>query len=220
MIIGKAQYEEYLSNFTNEKVFFSINEGEGYIKNTNASSVVLSLKLCNLYGVINTLKEKNINSYLKDFYSKSLPIINNKYGGKVDQISAQYIVAVFSDNFKFRNTTYSDILKDAYSCAKELMLTLKANRYSVSISMAMGDLCFSQVSDAESLFDEVVCMGEPMLLANRLINIADANEILVPENINKMVYADKELRASWSISSQEYNFNELGNHYIKKLIKL
>ena len=220
MIIGKAQYEEYLSNFTNEKVFFSINEGEGYIKNTNASSVVLSLKLCNLYGVINTLKEKNINSYLKDFYSKSLPIINNKYGGKVDQISAQYIVAVFSDNFKFRNTTYSDILKDAYSCAKELMLTLKANRFSVSISIAMGDLCFCQVADTEVLFDEVVCMGEPMLLSNRLINIADANEILVPENINKMVYADKELRASWSISSQEYNFNELGNHYIKKLIKL
>lgn len=217
MIIGKAQYEEYLSNFTNEKVFFSINEGEGYIKNTNASSVVLSLKLCNLYGALN---KQNINSYLKEYYSKSLPIINNKYGGKVDQISAQYIVAVFSDNFKFRNTTYSDILKDAYSCAKELISTLKANRFSVSISIAMGDLCFCQVADTEALFDEVVCMGEPMLLANRLINIADANEILVPENINKMVYADKELRASWSISSQEYNFNELGNHYIKKLIKL
>ncbi|WP_297285827.1 hypothetical protein [uncultured Brachyspira sp.] len=217
MIIGKAQYEEYLSNFTNEKVFFSINEGEGYIKNTNASSVVLSLKLCNLYGALN---KQNINSYLKEYYSKSLPIINNKYGGKVDQISAQYIVAVFSDNFKFRNTTYSDILKDAYSCAKELISTLKANRFSVSISIAMGDLCFCQVADTETLFDEVVCMGEPMLLANRLINIADANEILVPENINKMVYADKELRASWSISSQEYNFNELGNHYIKKLIKL
>ncbi|MEI0530059.1 hypothetical protein R4I97_00710 [Brachyspira pilosicoli] len=220
MIIGKAQYEEYLTNFTDEKVFFSINEGEGYIKNTNASSVVLSLKLCNLYGVLNTLKQKNINSYLKDFYSKSLPIINNKYGGKIDQISAQYIVAVFSDNFKFRNTTYSDILKDAYSCAKELISTLKANRYIVSISIAMGDLCFCQVSDTEVLFNEVVCMGEPMLLANRLINIADANEILVPENINQMVYADKELRASWSVSSQEYNFNELGNHYIKKLIKL
>ncbi len=217
MIIGKAQYEEYLSNFTNEKVFFSINEGEGYIKNTNASSVVLSLKLCNLYGALN---KQNINSYLKEYYSKSLPIINNKYGGKVDQISAQYIVAVFSDNFKFRNTTYSDILKDAYSCAKELISTLKATRFSVSISIAMGDLCFCQVADTETLFDEVVCMGEPMLLANRLINIADANEILVPENINKMVYADKELRASWSISSQEYNFNELGNHYIKKLIKL
>ena len=217
MIIGKAQYEEYLSNFTNEKVFFSINEGEGYIKNTNASSVVLSLKLCNLYGALN---KQNINSYLKDYYSLSLPIINNKYGGKVDQISAQYIVAVFSDNFKFRNTTYSDILKDAYSCAKELISTLKANRFSVSISIAMGDLCFCQIADTEALFDEVVCMGEPMLLANRLINIADANEILVPENINKMVYADKELRASWSISSQEYNFNELGNHYIKKLIKL
>lgn len=217
MIIGKAQYEEYLSNFTNEKVFFSINEGEGYIKNTNASSMVLSLKICNLYGALN---KQNINSYLKDYYSLSLPIINNKYGGKVDQISAQYIVAVFSDNFKFRNTTYSDILKDAYSCAKELISTLKANRFSVSISIAMGDLCFCQVADTEALFDEVVCMGEPMLLANRLINIADANEILVPENINKMVYADKELRASWSISSQEYNFNELGNHYIKKLIKL
>ncbi|MEI0579717.1 hypothetical protein [Brachyspira pilosicoli] len=220
MIIGKAQYEEYLSNFTNEKVFFSINEGEGYIKNTNASSVVLSLKLCNLYGAMKTLKQNNINSYLKDFYSKALPIINNKYGGKVDQISAQYIVAVFSDNFKFRNTTYSDILKDAYSCAKELISTLKANRYNVSISIAMGNLCFCQVSDTESLFNEVVCMGEPMLLSNRLINTADANEILIPENINKMVYADKELRASWSIGSQEYNFNELGKHYIKKLIKL
>ncbi|WP_295295702.1 hypothetical protein [uncultured Brachyspira sp.] len=217
MIIGKSQYEEYLSNFTDKKVFFSINEGETYIKNTSASSVVLSLKLCNLYGALN---KQNINSYLKEYYSKSLPIINNKYGGKVDQISAQYIVAVFSDNFKFRNTTYSDILKDAYSCAKELISTLKANRFSVSISIAMGDLCFCQVADTETLFDEVVCMGEPMLLANRLINIADANEILVPENINKMVYADKELRASWSISSQEYNFNELGNHYIKKLIKL
>ena len=220
MIIGKAQYEEYLSNFTNEKVFFSINEGEGYIKNTNASSVVLSLKLCNLYGIINTLKEKNINSYLKDFYSKSLPIINNKYGGKVDQISAQYIVAVFSDNFKFRNTTYSDILKDSYSCAKELMSTLKSNRYNVSISIAMGNLCFCQVSDTEVLFDEVVCMGEPMILSNKLINIADANEILVPENISHMVYADKELRASWSIGSQTYDFSDIGNYYIKRLIKL
>ena len=220
MIIGKAQYEEYLSNFTDKKVFFSINEGENYIKNTSASSVVLSLKLCNLYGALKTSKEKNINSYLKEYYSLSLPIISNKYGGKVDQISVQYIVAVFSDNFKFRNTTYSDILKDAYSCAKELISTLKSNRYSVSISIAMGNLCFCQVSDTESLFNEVVCMGEPMLLSNRLINTADANEILIPENINYMVYADKELRASWSIGSQEYNFNELGKHYIKKLIKL
>ena len=133
MIIGKEQYEEYLSNFTNKKVFFSINEGESYIKNTTASSVILSLKLCNLHGATNTLKQKTINSYLKNFYSKSLPIINNKYGGKVDQISAQNIVAVFSDNFKFRNTTYSDILKDAYSCAKELITTLKANKYYANI---------------------------------------------------------------------------------------
>ncbi|WP_157151484.1 hypothetical protein [Brachyspira sp. SAP_772] len=220
MIIGKSQYEEYLSNFTDKKVFFSINEGETYIKNTSASSVVLSLKLCNLYGALNTLKQKNINSYLKDYYSISLPIINNKYGGKVDQISAQYIVAVFSDNFKFRNTTYSDILKDAYSCAKELISTLKANRFYVSISIAMGDLCFCQVSDTEVLFNEVVCMGEPMLFANKLINIADANEILVPENISYMVYADKELRASWSIGSQTCNFADIGNSYIKKLIKL
>lgn len=220
MIIGKAQYEEYISNFTDKKVFFSINEGENYIKNTNASSVVLLLKLCNLYGALNTLKQKKLNSYLKDFYSKSLPIISNKYGGKVDQISAQYIVAVFSDNFKFRNTTYSDILKDAYSCAKELMSTLKANRYSVSISIAMGDLCFCQVSNTEVLFDEVVCMGEPMLLANELINMSTVNEILIPENISHMVYADKELRASWSIASQTCDFPGIGNCYIKKLIKL
>ncbi|TXJ42142.1 hypothetical protein [Brachyspira pilosicoli] len=220
MIIGKAQYEEYLSNFTDKKVFFSINEGENYIKNTNASSVVLSLKLCNLYGAINTLKQKTINSYLKNFYSKSLPIISNKYGGKVDQISAQYIVAVFSDNFKFRNTTYSDILKDAYSCAKELITTLKANKYYANISIAMGNLCFCQVSDTEVLFDEVVCVGEPMILANKLLNIANANEILIPENISDMVYADNELRVSWSITSQTCNFSDVGNYYIKRLIKL
>ena len=220
MIIGKSQYEEYISNFTNEKVFFSINEGEGYIKNTKAPSVVLSLKLCNLYGAINKLEQNDINSYLKDFYSKSLPIINNKYGGKVDQISAQYITAVFSDNFKFRNTTYSDILKDAYNCAKELMETLKANQYYISISIAMGNLCFCQVSDTEVLFNEVVCIGEPMILANKLVNIANSNEILIPENISHMIYTDNELRASWSIGSQTYNFYDIGNYYIKRLIKL
>lgn len=220
MIIGKEQYEEYLSNFTNKKVFFSINEGESYIKNTSASSVILSLKLCNLHGATNTLKQKTINSYLKNFYSKSLPIINNKYGGKVDQISAQNIVAVFSDNFKFRNTTYSDILKDAYSCAKELMETLKANQYYISISMAMGNLCFCQVSDTEVLFNEVVCIGEPMILASKLVNIANSNEILIPENISYMIYNDKELRVSWSITSQTCNFSDVGNYYIKRLIKL
>lgn len=220
MIIGKAQYEEYLSNFTTEKVYFSINEGEEYIKNTQAESSVLNISVHNFSNMVKNLNIEDINLYLKGFYDKVLPIINNKYGGKIDKINAGNIVAIFSDEFKFRNTTHSDILKDAYHCAKELITTLKGGKYQAKIGFSFGNIAFCSVAESDSHYTEFVCVGETLLEAYRLENVAEANEILTMNKSSEIIYADEDLRGGWAIGSDDYNFRGLGICNVIKLIKI
>lgn len=223
MIIGKAQYEEYLSNFSTERVFFSINEGEEYIKNAQAESSVLNISVCDFYDTIKNSNNSNIeeiNLYLQGFYNKVLPIINNKYGGKVDRINADNIIAVFSNEFKFRNTVYGNILKDAYYCAKELIVNLKGSEYRAKIGLAIGNIYFCQAAANDSHYQEVLCVGEPLIYAYNLQNVADANEILTVNKSSEIIYTDEELKSGWAIGSDDYNFKGLGLCNVKKLIKI
>lgn len=193
MILEKEKYNEYLSNFSTESIFFSFNEKESDIIDKEHISVVMYLDIYNFSNKIINIKAKQISDYLKKFYDDVLPIINNKYGGKVDKIIGDGIIAIFSDIFKDRTTKYNDIFKDAYYCCREIIEKCKNTDYASKAAISRGNLFFCRIANNNYDYNEITCIGKPLTIVHRLEDITNVNEISIPNGIDipKLVYNKK-----------------------------
>lgn len=195
MIIGKKQYSEYLSNFLElnsndelalENFNLKIEEDESHIvNNTKIASVVF----LDIYDFSNKIKILNLNSpneivsYLRKYYNIVFYYID-KYGGRVDRVIGDGIIAVFSDIFINRNSPCRDIFKDAYYCCKEIIKELsyfENGKYQSKAAIGSGNLYFCKISSNN--YHEITCIGEPLTIVYRLENEADKNQILLLEDI-------------------------------------
>lgn len=188
MIIGKEQYISYINSFLGtgdkslESIFFSISD-ENYVVDKKAKSVAIFIDIYDFPNKILNYDASGIISYLKPFYSKVFPIIE-KFGGRIDKVMGDGIIAVFSDIFINNNSPYSDIFNDAYYSCKEIIKELssfKNGKYHSKAAIGYGDLCFCKISSIH--YNEITCIGEPLTIVYRLENEADKNQILLLENI-------------------------------------
>lgn len=163
--------------------FFSISD-ENYVVDKKAKSVAIFIDIYDFSNKILNYDASGIISYLKPFYSKVFPIIK-KFGGRIDKVMGDGIIAIFSNIFKNRNSENNhDIFKDAYFCCKEIIKALHSfqnGEYQSKAAIGSGDLYFCKISSRH--YNEITCIGEPLTIVYRLENEADKNQILLLENI-------------------------------------
>lgn len=184
MILEKEKYNEYLSNFSTESIFFNFNEKESDIIDKEYVSVVMYLDIYNFSNRIKNMEARQISDYLKKFYDYVLPIINNEYGGKIDKIIGDGIIAIFSDIFKCRNTKYNDTFKDAYFCCRKIIEKYKNTNYASKAAISRGNLFFCRIANNNYDYNEITCIGKPLTIVHRLEAITNVNEISIPKDIN------------------------------------
>lgn len=192
MIIGKSQYKKYLSNFLEsnsnyefalENFNLKIEEDESHIVNNTAMASVVFL---DIYDFSNKIKSLNLDSpdkivsYLRKYYNEVFYCID-EYGGRIDRVMGDGIIAVFSDIFVNRNSKYNDIFKDAYFCCREIIGLLQNTYYEAKAAISLGELNFCEI--LSSNYCEITCIGEPLTVVYRLEKEADKNEILFLEDI-------------------------------------
>lgn len=162
----------------------------------------------------------DITLYLKRFYDIVLPIINN-YGGKIEKIIGDGIIAVFSDLFN-QNNNENNIFENAYNCCKHIIKYLSDNcpTYESKAAISKGNVLFYTINDEVYDYYEVTCIGQPLTEVYRLENIAERNEILFFEDpiepaYDNIPYDYVKWFASYNINR---NFKGLGERIYNKVI--
>ena len=216
MILEKEKYNEYLSNFSTENINFHFNENESDIIDKEHISVVMYLDIFNFSNKIRNRKAKQISDYLKKFYDDVLPLINNEYGGKIDKIIGDGVIAIFSDIFKSRTTKYNDIFEDAYFCCREIIGKYKNTEYASKAAISRGNLFFCRIANSNYDYNEITCIGEPLTIVHRLEDITDVNEISIPNGITipNLVY-DEEV--PWKRHEKDYELKGLDFKTVQKV---
>lgn len=170
------------------------------------------IKVYNSYG---------ITLYLKKFYDIVLPIING-YGGKIEKIMGDGIIAVFSDLFNKKNNK-DNIFENAYNCCKHIIEYLSDNcpTYESKAAISKGNVLFYTINDENYDYYELTCIGEPLTEVYRLENIAEKNEILFFENVPENSYSiieDINSYVGWYANYKiNCNFKGLGERTYNKV---
>lgn len=164
------------NNFSLEN--FNLKTIEENIFNEPKEVAVIFIDIYKFSEKIEGHDSYDITLYLKNFYDIVLPIIND-YGGKIEKIIGDGIIAVFSDLFNKKNNK-DNIFKNAYNCCKYIIEYLSDNypEYESKAAISKGDVLFYKINDEAYDYYEVTCIGEPLTEVYRLENIAEENEIL------------------------------------------
>ena len=180
MIIGKEQYNSYIKNSME-----NINIDDDNIINTKKEAVIIYLDIFDFSNKVQNFGTDEITIYLKKFYDKVLPIIN-ECGGKVDKVIGDGIISVFCDIFDDRTTKSTNMFMHAYKCCKKIITELNYfdnGKYKSKAAIAKGEVLFYKINGNDYDYYEVTCIGEALTVAHRLENEAGKNQILLLEPI-------------------------------------
>ena len=192
------------------------------ISNIQKEVAVIFIDIYEFSKKIKVYNSYGITLYLKKFYDIVLPIING-YGGKIEKIMGDGIIAVFSDLFNKKNNK-DNIFENAYNCCKHIIEYLSNNcpTYESKAAISKGNVLFYKINDEAYDYYEVTCIGEPLTEVYRLENIADKNEILLFEDVSyNFPYSidDDTSYTGWIYYNDiKYNFKGLGERKFSKVI--
>lgn len=197
MILGKEQYKKYLNNFLSDDNSYSfenfnlqIEDDEDYIINQKCYASVIFLDMVDFSKKIQNCEAEVVKLCLMEFYKQVFPVID-KFGGRIDRVMGDGIIAVFYDYDIFDELCYDnddafnnnadDIFLNAYNCCKEIICNLRGSFYESKAAIGSGMLYFCEISSEH--YSEVTCIGKPLTIVHRLENEADKNQILMLEDI-------------------------------------
>ena len=192
------------------------------ISNIQKEVAVIFIDIYEFSNKIKVYNSYGITLYLKKFYDIVLPIING-YGGKIEKIMGDGIIAVFSDLFNKKNNK-DNIFENAYNCCKHIIEYLSDNcpTYESKAAISKGNVLFYKINDEAYDYYEVTCIGEPLTEVYRLENIADKNEILLFEDVSynfPCSIDDDTSYTGWIYYNDiKYNFKGLGERKFNKVI--
>lgn len=195
MILGKEQYKKYLNNFLSDDNSYSfenfnlqIEDDEDYIINQKCYASVIFLDMVDFSKKIQNCEAEVVKLCLMEFYKQVFPVID-KFGGRIDRVMGDGIIAVFYDIFDelcydnddaFNNNA-DDIFLNAYNCCKEIICNLRGSFYESKAAIGSGMLYFCKILSEH--YSEVTCIGKPLTIVHRLENEADKNQILMLDPI-------------------------------------
>ncbi|MEI0606832.1 hypothetical protein R4K48_07695 [Brachyspira pulli] len=191
------------------------------ISNIQKEVAVIFIDIYEFSKKIKVYNSYGITLYLKKFYDIVLPIING-YGGKIEKIMGDGIIAVFSDLFNKKNNK-DNIFENAYNCCKHIIEYLSNNcpTYESKAAISKGNVLFYKINDEAYDYYEVTCIGEPLTEVYRLENIAEKNEILffenVPENFDSLIEDTDSYRGWLCNYNMKDNFKGLGKRIFNRV---
>lgn len=100
-----------------------------------ADLVLLFIDICSFSLKVKGLSNQKLSKFLDDYYDKVIPIIY-EYGGEVDKIIGDGIIAIFGQ--PFLNDDVEELLVRADHCAKKILLTLEGTIQEVKVALHDG----------------------------------------------------------------------------------
>jgi hypothetical protein len=128
---------------------------------------LLFIDVCGFSTKYQHLEGEAIAEYFHKYYNIIVPIID-KYGGIVDKIIGDGIIALFGP--PFFTGTFEQAIQNAYGCSKEIIKYTKGGDYSSKVALHAGKINYFK--NKTGIYNEFTMIGKPLTELFRLESIA------------------------------------------------
>ena len=138
----------------------------------DADVALLFIDVCSFSTRFGGLYGKDLEKYFDEYYDIVIPKIY-KHSGEIDKIIGDGIICIFGP--PFYNGTYTEAIKQADSCAKEIIIATKGTKFSSKIAFHCGSINYFK--NKSGLYNEYTVIGKPLTELFRLETISYDDEI-------------------------------------------
>ena len=133
-----------------------------------ADVAIMFIDVCSFSTRFARLMGDEIGEYFDVYYDIVIPLIY-KYGGEVEKIIGDGIIAVFGP--PFLNADISECIKNAARCSKEIIKNTVNTDYSSKIALHSGEIHYYK--NKTGLYKEFTMIGKPLTELFRLESVAE-----------------------------------------------
>lgn len=134
---------------------------------------------------------EKIRAFLDDYYKQVMPVLF-KYGGMIDRVAGDGILAVFSSFFTGKSD--AEMNRGALRAAENIVAKLAGSFHSSKAALSSGNLVFCKTGVAE-VYEEHTVIGAPITAAYRIEDIAKENQVVVHATPGFSAIIDAQLAA-------------------------
>jgi class 3 adenylate cyclase len=171
--------KKYSSSLCLRPLLEALNQNKDFdkyrnrIENAVAPAYVAFVDISGFSSKIKDYETTDVKNYLKEYYEKIIPIIE-EFHGQIDKMMGDGIIVVFSDIF---GCQYPDGIGECcLNFCKKCIETLERTEYAVKAAIGSGILNFCKTGVVQA-YEEYSCIGHPMTVAFRLEQYAEKNQI-------------------------------------------
>lgn len=132
-----------------------------------ADVAILFIDVCSFSTRFKHLKGEKIGEYFDEYYDRVIPIIY-KFGGEIDKIIGDGIIAVFGQ--PFLDEDYQTAIKSAEFCAKEIIEKTIGGDFSSKVAFHAGSINYFK--NRSGFYNEFTIVGKPLTELFRLEGIS------------------------------------------------
>lgn len=185
-----------------------------FIAGEPAQVCLLFIDVCNFSTRFGNLTGKEIASYFDEYYDLVIPLIY-KYGGEIDKIIGDGIVAVFGP--PFFDAPFAKCFIGADNCAKEMVYHTLNTRFASKVAFHAGTVNY--FCNKNHLYQEFTMIGKPLTELFRLESVAEDNSVNYYERSLVHIYYEQTDGKDW-FNLTAHLKTENWKHYSKSVPKL
>jgi len=144
-----------------------------YFENVKEEDVVLLfIDIADFSEITASESNKFIASYLKNYYTRAIPIIY-KHGGQIEKLMGDGIICVFGK--PFIDVSWPEEFNKAELCSKEIIDDFRGTNKAVKIALHSGSIKYFKTPVEH--YEEYTMIGKPITELFRLESVAKKNAI-------------------------------------------
>lgn len=161
-----------------EKAFLTISSRLGIDYETyfefgiGADVALLYIDICSFSSRYAELSAEDLSDFLDEYYELIIPIIY-EYGGEIDRIMGDGIVAIFGPPFLDRNQ--NGCIYKAFCCALHTIGLTNDTQFFSKVAIHAGEIRYYR--NKSSYYPEYTIIGKPITELYRLESVADDRTI-------------------------------------------
>ncbi|MBW8687255.1 adenylate/guanylate cyclase domain-containing protein [Chitinophaga rhizophila] len=171
---GQLTRKDYFEKAFDTRAFQNIQgDYEKYFLSGAETNVsLLFIDVCNFSIMSKDWPGDSIGRYFDRYYGLIIPIIY-KYGGEIDKIMGDGIIAVFGQ--PFINASPTQCFEQANNCAKQIIFNTRQSDYVSKVAFHNGKIKYFK--NKSTFYNEYTIIGQPLTELFRLESVSVDNAI-------------------------------------------
>lgn len=138
----------------------------------DVEAALLFVDICSFSTRYSALTSDEISEFFDEYYDTVIPIIY-EYGGEIDKIMGDGIIAIFAPPFSEKE--FLNLVSDANLCATRIIEETKGSKFSSKVAIHSGTIKYYQNKSGH--YAEYTMIGKPLTELFRLESVSEDEKV-------------------------------------------